>query len=127
MTAPTAQFVLVVDDNLFLRPRIESSLTAAGFASRFVTSESQVEDALLQSPVAVLINAGSPRIGWETFATRAREALGGEAPIVAFGPHVDDTLGARAREAGCTECVPNGLVAKQAGRVVEQHLSRPKS
>ncbi len=115
--------VVVVETDLFLRPRIESSLAAAGYRFLFVVSEGALEEALRETPVAVLVNLASPGLPFAPVISAVRARCGADLPIVGYGPHVDAALLARAREAGCTEAVPNGLVAKDAAGVVGLHVT----
>ncbi len=119
-----ARIVIVAEDNLFLRPRIESSLAAGGFVPRFVVSAERLPDALAADASALLVNVDARTLDWERVVRDARAALGPGFPIVGYGPHVEKDLFARARAAGCTEVVPNGLVAKNAASVVGVHVDR---
>jgi CheY-like chemotaxis protein len=121
-TRSDRSLVIVVEDNLFLRPRIESSLESAGFTARCVVGEQGLEDALRQSPAAMLINVGSRKLDWISLVAMARDRGGGDFPIVGYGPHVETALLDGARRAGCSEVVPNGLVAKNAAGVIELHV-----
>ncbi|MDH3283783.1 MAG: hypothetical protein OEQ13_03515 [Acidobacteriota bacterium] len=115
--------VVVVESDLFLRPRIESSLRAGGFAPRFVVSAEAFDAALAKRPAAILVNLASRGIPFEPLVAAARARWGEELAVVGYGPHVDAGLLARAREAGCTEAVPNGLVARNAAGVVSLHVA----
>lgn len=122
--------MLILEDNLFLRPRIEHSLNAAQFATVFVASAERMNRAIAEhgdSIVALLANFGSRQIDFDTLIPAARDALGAAVPIVAYGPHVDASLRTRAEQLGCTELVPNGLIAKGASRVVDTHLQAKKA
>jgi hypothetical protein len=121
-TRSARSLVIVVEDNLFLRPRIESSLEAAGFAARCVVAEKGLEEALGRSPAAMLINVGSRRLDWRPLVLMARKSGGIRFPIVGYGPHVETALLDDARKAGCSEVVPNGLVAKNAAGVIGLHV-----
>jgi CheY-like chemotaxis protein len=116
--------VVVAEDNLFLRPRIESSLASAGYEPRFVVSAERVARALAADAVAMLVNIDAARLDWERAIRAARETRGDAFPVVGYGPHVDRELFARARSAGCSEVVPNGLVAKNAAGVIGVHVAR---
>lgn len=114
--------VIVLEDNLFLRPKLEHSLNAAGYEPRFVTGGERFETALGDDPVGLLANFGSAKLDMKTLIPRAREAMGDAFPIVAYGPHVDKELKVTAEKLGCTEMVPNGLVAHDAARVIGLHV-----
>lgn len=114
--------VVVVEDNLFLRPKIEGSLATAGYDSLFIADAGRVEDALAGGPLALLVNLGSSRLPGLDIVRRARELSGGDLLILGYGPHVDEVIFAKGREAGCDKVLPNGLVAKDAGGVVARHV-----
>ena len=115
--------VVVVEDDLFLRPRVESSLRSADHEPVFVVSRPALDEALRVRPLALLVNLASRRLDFEDVVGAARRSWGPELPIVGYGPHVDAGLFERARRAGCTEAVPNGLVAKSAASVVALHVA----
>jgi CheY-like chemotaxis protein len=116
--APGKPLVVVVEDNLFLRAKLEGALREAGYAARFATAPEALRAALADEPVLVLVNLAA-RLAWEPLVALAREASA--APVVGYGPHTDDALVARGRAAGCAEVVPNGLVAGNPGHVVVRH------
>ena len=113
--------VIIAEDNLFLRPRLESSLDSAGYEVRFVTDASALARALEDEPAAFLVNLGSTRLPWEAMIAATRARLGEGFPLFGYGPHVDADLFERGRELGCTRVVPNGQIASNAAKVVESH------
>ena len=115
--------IIVAEDNLFLRPRIESSLGAAALEPCFVLGREALESALERGPAGMLVNLASPRLDWRALVSDARRVAGAGLPIVGYGPHVDPDLLRSARAAGCTETVPNGLVGKNAAGVIGVHLA----
>lgn len=117
----TAPLVILADDNLFFRAKIESALHAAGYEVTTVTTEASLESALARGPRAVLIGVGSSRMPWRTMVTRVRASMGPAFPLVGYGPHVDEALFAEAKAAGCSAVHPNGLVAVDPARVIARH------
>ena len=117
--------VIVAEDNLFLRPKLESSLEGAGYSVRYVTDAAGLAEALVEEPAALFVNLGSTRLPWEAMISAARARLGESFPLFGYGPHVDADLFDRGRELGCTRVVPNGQVASNAAKIVETHAGRP--
>jgi DNA-binding NtrC family response regulator len=113
--------VLVAEDNLFLRPKLETALTRAGWAVRVVTDVAGLEEVIEDGPVALFVNVGSTRLPWTEMVVAARRQAGPDFPVLGYGPHVDKPLFERGVELGCTKVLPNGLVAADAARVLEQH------
>ena len=116
--------VIIAEDNLFLRPRLESSLEGAGYEVRYVTDAAGLAEALEEEPAAFFVNLGSTRLPWEAMISAVRGRLGKSFPLFGYGPHVDADLFDRGRELGCTRVVPNGQVASNAAKIVETHAGR---
>ena len=120
--APERPTVVFIEDNLFLRAKIEGALAEAGYRPRCVTAPDALRAALAAEPLIVLVNLAA-RAPWEALVALVRET--GLVPVVGYGPHTDEALFERGRAAGCAEVVPNGLVAGNPGAVVVRHgLSR---
>jgi len=116
--APERRTVVLIEDNLFLRAKIEGALAEAGYRPRCVTAPDTLRAALGGQPLIVLVNLAA-RAPWEALVALVREQ--GAVPVVGYGPHTDEALLARGRAAGCSEVVPNGLVAGNPGAVVVRH------
>jgi hypothetical protein len=116
--APERPTVVVIEDNLFLRAKIEGALAEAGYRARFAIAPDALCAALAAKPLLVLVNLAA-RAPWEALVALVRGT--GPVPVVGYGPHTDEALFARGRAAGCTEVVPNGLVAGNPGAVVLRH------
>lgn len=116
---PTSPVVIVVEDNLFLRAKIEGALKADGYAPRVVADEHALDAALAEAPILVLVNLAA-RAPWERLVERVREIV--VAPVVGYGPHTDEELLARGRAAGCDDVVANGLVAGNPGHLVVRYV-----
>jgi CheY-like chemotaxis protein len=128
--------VVVLDDNLFLRPRLTADLQDAGWTVDYVAGAERFRAALTATltaapegttprgaaPDVVLVNLASRSFDWAALVGEAR-ALHPAVPVIGFGPHVDEALAQRGLAAGCVEVVPNGAVAKSAARVVGRHTS----
>ncbi len=116
---PAPPVVIVVEDNLFLRAKIEGALKASGYDPRVVTDEHALDAALAEGPLLLLVDLAA-RAPWERLIERAREIVG--APIIGYGPHTDEALLARGRAAGCDDVVANGLVAGNPGNLVVRYV-----
>lgn len=116
--------VVIAEDNLFLRPKLETSLEGAGYRVRYVTDAPGLAEALEEEPAAFFVNLGSTRLPWEAMIAAARARLGESFPLFGYGPHVDADLFERGRELGCTRVVPNGQVAANAAKIVDAHAGR---
>ncbi len=123
--------VVVLDDNLFLRPRLTADLQDAGWTVDYVAGAERFRAALgatpdgatpAGAPDVVLVNLASRSFDWAALVGEAR-ALHPAVPVIGFGPHVDEALAQRGLAAGCVEVVPNGAVARSAARVVGRHAS----
>ncbi|MCU0232242.1 MAG: hypothetical protein MUC67_12870 [Acidobacteria bacterium] len=116
--SPDRPAVVVIEDNLFLRAKIEGALAEAGYRPRVATAPAALQAALAERPLLVLVNLAA-RAPWEALVAEIRAAS--PIPIVGYGPHTDEALLARGRAAGCAEVVPNGLVAGNPAAVVARH------
>jgi DNA-binding NtrC family response regulator len=111
--------VLVLDDNLFFRPRLETELRTAGFTPVFAVGAAGFRSALDAEPGAVVVNLASRGFDAPALVAEAHARFPA-LPIIGFGPHTDESLVASGLAAGCVEVVPNGLVVRAAGRLVAQ-------
>jgi CheY-like chemotaxis protein len=114
--------VLISDPNLFFVSRLEASLQAAGYETALVHDGETLCERLDTGVVALLVGLGSDRPEWKAIVSRARELMGPDWPIVAYGPHVQAHLPAEGREAGCTAFVANGKMARDAAAVVQKYV-----
>jgi CheY-like chemotaxis protein len=114
--------VLVAEDDLFLRPRIQGDLERAGWAVSFAPSVARFREALAAPPDVILVNLASRGMAFRALLDEARAAAP-DVPVVGYGPHVDETLFAAGLAAGCRMVVPNGAVAKSSPAVVERALA----
>jgi len=112
--------VLVIEDNLFFRPKLEASLLAGGHAPAFAADPGRVESALADGVNVVLVNVAA-RAPWPELVALVRQRAGDTLPIVGYGPHADLPLRDRAIASGCNDVVPNGTIAADAARVVERY------
>lgn len=112
--------VLVIEDNLFFRPKLETALQAGGHAVTVAAEPGRVEAALAEGVDAVLVNVAA-RAPWPELVALIRQRAGDTLPIVGYGPHADLTLRDRAIASGCNDVVPNGRIAADAARVVKRY------
>lgn len=112
--------VVVLDDNLFLLPRLESDLRNAGFEPVLASSAARLRALIAERPAAVLVNLAARAFDAPVLVGEIRAAHAG-VPVLGYGPHADEPLAARGLAAGCAEVVPNGLVVRAAGQLVARH------
>ncbi len=122
MSAEPLGTVLVAEDDLFLRPRIQSDLERAGWTALFAPSAERFRAGLAAGPRVILVNLASRSMPFRALLDEARTAAPG-VPVVGYGPHVDAALFEAARAAGCHAVVPNGAIAKSAPQIVAQALA----
>lgn len=119
-TGASAPRVVLLDDNLFLLPRLESDLRNAGFEPVLASSATRLRAVLAEPPAAVLVNLAARTFDAPALVEEIRAAHAG-VPVLGYGPHADEPLAARGLAAGCAEVVPNGLVVRAAGQLVARH------
>ncbi len=120
MSAPT---VLVLDDNLFFRPRLQTDLAAHGYNTDFAASSRRFDALIAEPPAIVLVNLAARSIPWAMLVPRFREQYP-DVPVVGYGPHVDEELTERGMAAGCDDVVATGTVAAEAAAVVARFLEQ---
>ncbi len=120
----SAGIALVLDNNLFLRPKLESDLAAQGWTVRYATTAARFREILDdEDPSVVFVNLAARGLPWAELVGEVRRDFPG-VPVIGFGPHVDEALAEVGSRAGCAEVVPNGLVARSASRVAARHVPR---
>jgi hypothetical protein len=108
--SPGHRRVLVVADDLMVRSRIEA---AAGPAVelRFSRNLADFEAALTPLPDLLLVGLAATRQPWADLIQLARSrAAAGQLRILAFGPHLDLELRARALAAGAERVLANSAL-----------------
>ena len=94
--------VLVVGQDLFFLPRIQSAANALGYEIRQTRTGSDFWDAYQErQPALVLVDLEGDQDTWPKVVQGLRQRPDGDTRIVAFGPHADVAGMERARELGC--------------------------
>jgi len=109
--------VLIVMDDIFLRPRIESQVTRAGYGVVGKGKHPDLPSAVAATkPRAIVVSLQST--SFDVFASiqrlRADPANQGLA-VLGFCQHERSDLADRGRAAGCDQVVTNGYVSQQLG------------
>jgi DNA-binding response OmpR family regulator len=101
--------LLAIADDLMVRSRIDAAAEAAGVDVRYVTSFADVQAAVAeQAPRALLVGMAATRRAWPEIVRQVRATPETAALyVLAFGPHKDLQLRARALEAGADRVVAN--------------------
>ena len=101
--------LLVLADDLMVRSRIDAASEMAGVDVRYISSFADVQAAMSETaPRAVLVGMAATRRPWPDIVRqiRADDATAG-LYVLAFGPHMNLELRARAVEAGADRVVAN--------------------
>lgn len=101
--------LLAVADDLMVRSRIDAAAEAAGVEVCYVRSADEIRAATADRPPrALLVGMAATRRDWPALirAARAEPALH-DLYVLAFGPHMNVELRARALEAGASRVVAN--------------------
>jgi DNA-binding response OmpR family regulator len=106
--------LLAVVDDLFVRSRIDAGAGVAGVEVRYVGTFDEVRAAAAERPVrAVLVGMAATRRPWPEIVRhlRADDATRG-LYVLAFGPHKNLELRARALDAGVDRVVANSAFTR---------------
>jgi len=117
--------VLVVADDLFVRGRIDATARAVGRSVRYARSADDFRAALrADRPRAVLVGLAATRLPWAELVRelRADPAAAGTY-VLAFGPHKNLDLRARALDAGVDRVLANSAFT----RALPQLLAAPSA
>jgi CheY-like chemotaxis protein len=142
--------LLVLTDDLFLVPRFEDAARSLGGRARFVGAPGDlgvrgaavprrvplteplegaeaelVRRIAADRPSLILVDLTTQAIPWESWIQVLKtSAATRRIPIVAFGPHVEDELLRRAREAGADEAITRGRLHASLQDIVEKWAKR---
>ena len=111
--------IVVLARDLFFGVRIRQVGTELGYRVQVVNDATGYIEALEAEPVALGVVDINARPDWDEIA-RTRP-VGGDVPILAFGPHLDvDGLRA-AKAAGVTRVVSNGQFHREAAELLRRY------
>jgi DNA-binding response OmpR family regulator len=104
----TRRVVALVDD-FMVRSRIEAAATSDTELS-FPRGEAELVAQLEPPPDLILVGMAATRLPWPELIRLVRARTTGSVPILAFGPHKDLALRARALEAGADRVLANSAL-----------------
>lgn len=101
--------LLAIADDLMVRSRIDAASEVAGVEVRYVASYADVQAAVGDAtPRAVLVGMAATRRPWPDIVRQIRaEPSTAGLYVLAFGPHMNLELRAKALEAGADRVVAN--------------------
>ena len=108
------QPLLAIVDDLFTRSRIDAAAGVAGVEVRYAGSFDEIRAAVAEGPArAVLVGMAATRRPWPEIVrqVRADDATRG-LYVLAFGPHKNLDLRARALDAGVDRVVANSAFTR---------------
>jgi hypothetical protein len=106
--------LLAMVDDLFVRSRIDAGADVAGVEVRYVGSFDEIRAASAEGPIrALLVGMAATRRAWPEVVkqTRADDLTRG-LYVLAFGPHKNLDIRARALEAGVDRVVANSAFVR---------------
>lgn len=112
--------ILIVDDLMFL-PKLETTLKRLNYQPLMATDETNLYQALFQSPVLIIVDLFSQAFDWAALIRFAKGAKGSHVPVLGFGPHVDLDLRERALAAGCQAVVGRGAISSRLPSLIARH------
>jgi PleD family two-component response regulator len=105
-----ARRVLVLAEDLMVRSRIEAAAPDA-CELVFADNASVFEEQLNRPPDLILVGMTATRLPWADLIRAARQSPAAQSvPILAFGPHMNLGLRARALEAGANRVIANSAL-----------------
>lgn len=118
--------VVALVPDLFFSVTVRNAIRRLGFTSRVVRTVDELVDAVEVSAPALAVVDVQAIAGdgdWESLAALAA----GGAPILAFGPHKDVERLRRARTAGVSRVVSNGIFHRGMGELIERYATSPQA
>jgi len=114
--------LLLLADDLLLASRVEAAARAAGWPVELPRGADAFWTAIRsERPALVLVGMAATRLPWEALvADLKRDDALRTIPVLAFGPHQDAALRARARAAGCDRVVANSQVVTELPRLLRE-------
>ena len=101
--------LLAIVDDLMVRSRIDAAAGVAGVEVRYASTYDEIRSAASERPIrALLVGMAATRRPWQTIVQQARaDDLTRGLYVLAFGPHMNLELRARALDAGVDRVVAN--------------------
>lgn len=101
--------LLAIVDDLMVRSRIDAAAGVAGIEVRYAGTYDEIRSAASERPIrALLVGMAATRRPWPAIVKQARaDGLTRGLYVLAFGPHMNLELRARAFDAGVDRVVAN--------------------
>ena len=96
-----------------------------GYAVRQVATADQFWAAVDERPALVLLGTHRTRLAWENLLEQLSQRPN-PPPVLAFGPHMDTDLRARARQAQVAKWVPNSRLATDLAELIREVARDPE-
>lgn len=114
MSASEPAVLLAVVDDLLVRSRIDAAAGVAGVEVRYVASLADIQAAVTDRPPrALLVGLAATRRPWSELMRQVRaDPATRDLYVLAFGPHTNLDLRARALAAGADRVVANSAFAR---------------
>ncbi|HEY4234655.1 MAG TPA: hypothetical protein VGM76_14575 [Lacipirellulaceae bacterium] len=119
-------FVLLTGD-LMTQSRVEAAAVRCGASLRSVSDSTTLFAASAESPTStVIVDLALSSLDVAALVARLKSLPGAKPVIVAFGPHVHETLLAAAEEAGCDEVLSRGQFFAQLDANLARWIAAPR-
>jgi CheY-like chemotaxis protein len=121
--------VVVVEDDADMRHILQRVLQGAGYRVLAFASALEALGQINVSQTALIItDLAMPGMGGDLFIRRFKKShLTRHIPIIAVTAFSDDTVGYRAKVAGCDDFIQKPFRSKQILEAIERHLRRGRS
>jgi CheY-like chemotaxis protein len=116
--------IALLTSDLMVTSRVEGAAQRVGVSLKSVaTLEALVSQVAGSAVRLVIVDLSTPSLDVAALVGRVK-SLGEASPaIVAFGPHVHESLLAAARDAGCDEVVSRGQFFAQLDAILQRAIS----
>ncbi len=115
----TRPLIAVLVSDLLMATRIEATLRQAEYRISLVADDEAFVE-VLQTADLFVLSFAERLLPWASMMRTIRQTVTTpECPILAFGPHVDREAQHRAREAGATQVVSNGLFFARMTTIID--------
>lgn len=117
--------ILLLSNDLMVSSRVDGAALRAGISAKTVPTIEALAAACREGPVAsVIVDLSTPSIDVRVLVEQL-SAMGAARPrIVAFGPHVHESLLAAARLAGCDDVISRGQFFAQLDAIVQRSANQ---
>jgi len=147
---PQSSLILGLTSDLFFATQIENVVKRLGYRIRWIESGEALEPGITASstaghsgepltgrgsvfiarlvewqPALILVGIDSPRLPWtDWIAALKSSAATRRIPVIAFGPHADPELRARAIDVGCDAVIAQSRLIATLPELIEKYARR---